>query len=118
MNDIRRTPTFKERFHYKQKKAEPDLFQCVCKGIDKLREAAEPERLGSVKKGPLAGVLGMDLIKGSRLLYTVSRRNGRVTVVLLRVCSHKIEDRGLNTSERAYVQNPDVLLPRPMTAIT
>lgn len=88
MNDIKMTEHF-HRLYNKKRKGPQSVLDQVQNGIRALRNAEDPERVGELKKGRMAGTYGYKVNWDSRILYQVERSKQGCTVVLLRVCSHK-----------------------------
>jgi hypothetical protein len=90
MNRVVTCPTFDKRYNHKVRKSPEYLVKRVDSAILELRQSNKPEELGRRKKGTFQEAFGYNLPEGSRLLYTVSRSQGLIVVVLLRVCAHKL----------------------------
>ena len=82
------TSPFRKRLHWKARH-QAALVPHIEAAMRQLQASDEPEKLGRMKHGELAGVYGYDLPRFSRLLYSVDRTSQPTRVVLLRVCSHK-----------------------------
>jgi len=89
MNNLITTSKFSKLLRKKEESFQDYVITKISEAIELLRNSENPESLGEKKKGKLKGLYAYELTKSSRLLYKVERREGKIYVVLLRVCNHK-----------------------------
>jgi len=81
--------TFERLYSQKKKKAPPHIIEKAEKAISTLIESDNPESCGVKKNGRLKGYYSVDLTKGHRILYSVSRNDSEFTIYFERICDHK-----------------------------
>ncbi|MFH1256487.1 MAG: hypothetical protein V1494_04285 [Candidatus Diapherotrites archaeon] len=88
-NTIIRTHTFDKL--YKKKKKQPKyIIKEVNEALLTLRNAEQPEKLGSKKGGPLKGFRAYELRHcANRILFSITRGNVESSIILHKVCNHK-----------------------------
>jgi addiction module RelE/StbE family toxin len=90
MNELAVTSKFQKLLKKKNKESSQRyVINKISTAIESLRNSENPEPLGEKKKGKLRECYAYELTKSSRLLYQVERREEKIRIVLLRVCSHK-----------------------------
>jgi len=90
MNELAVTSKFQKLLKKKNKESSQRyVINKISTAIESLRNSENPESLGEKKKGKLRECYAYELTKSSRLLYQVERREEKIRIVLLRVCSHK-----------------------------
>jgi mRNA-degrading endonuclease RelE of RelBE toxin-antitoxin system len=90
MNDLIATSMFSKLLRKKKNEgSQRPMLEKIETAIELLRNSKNPESLGKKKKGKLRECYAYELTKSSRVLYQVERREGKIYIVLLRVCNHK-----------------------------
>jgi addiction module RelE/StbE family toxin len=90
MSDFIATSKFSKLLRKKnEESSQRYVIKKILAAIELLRNSEKPESLGEKKKGKLRECYAYELTKSSRLLYQVERREGKIHIVLLRVCNHK-----------------------------
>lgn len=89
MNVLRPSMTFQSLYGKKKSKF-PELVERTEKILIKLRESDDPESLGVKKSGELREYRTIRINDNHRIMYRVTREDGKTVVHLFRICNHKV----------------------------
>lgn len=90
MNNIVSTSKFSKLLRKKKNEGSRSyLIEKIYTAIEQFRYSENPESLGEKKKGKLKEYYAYELTESSRVLYGVERREGKISVILFRICNHK-----------------------------
>jgi len=89
LSEIRMSSTFEHLYKKKKGNAPEYILVKAVEAINDLISTSNPESLGEKKKGQLGDYYSIDLTRGHRILYRVTRESENIIINLDRICDHK-----------------------------